>query len=58
MSTKVLVTGGTGLVGSAIKHIIREESSSNESWIFCSSKDADLWYFFVEIISITSINYN
>lgn len=42
MSMKVLVTGGTGLVGSAIKHAVAEESPANEEWIFCSSKDADL----------------
>ena len=39
----VLVTGGTGLVGSAIKYIIEtEEKKENETWIFVSSKDADL----------------
>lgn len=43
MSIKVLVTGGSGLVGSAIKQVITEESPTNEEWIFCSSKDADLW---------------
>lgn len=43
MLIKVLVTGGTGLVGSAIKKIIQDEQPANEKWIFCSSKDADLW---------------
>ncbi|KAL4703019.1 hypothetical protein ACJJTC_019237 [Scirpophaga incertulas] len=44
----VLVTGGTGLVGQAIKTIVDKEKSinskciSNETWIFCGSKDADL----------------
>lgn len=42
MSKKVLVTGGSGLVGSAIKQVIDEESPKDEEWIFCSSKDADL----------------
>ncbi|KAG5667977.1 hypothetical protein PVAND_015935 [Polypedilum vanderplanki] len=42
MSKKVLVTGGSGLVGSAIKNVINEESPADEVWIFCSSKDADL----------------
>ena len=45
----VLVTGGTGLVGSAIEHVIDTElvgsrfgRREGESWIFLSSKDADL----------------
>uniref|UniRef100_A0A2A4JI91 GDP-L-fucose synthase n=1 Tax=Heliothis virescens TaxID=7102 RepID=A0A2A4JI91_HELVI len=44
----VLVTGGSGLVGQAIKRIIEEEktlnndSVKNETWIFCGSKDGDL----------------
>jgi GDP-L-fucose synthase len=36
--TTVLVTGGTGLVGSAIKNV----KSNNYNWIFLSSKDCDL----------------
>ena len=36
---KVLVTGGTGLVGSAIKSI---HQSRNYQFIFLSSKDCDL----------------
>jgi len=54
MSTKptqsvVLVTGGTGLVGSAIQHIIKTEPvgsrfgrREDETWVFVTSKDADL----------------
>jgi GDP-L-fucose synthase len=45
----VLVTGGTGLVGTAIKHIIETEPAGSrfgkregETWIFASSKDGDL----------------
>ncbi|XP_045607495.1 GDP-L-fucose synthase [Procambarus clarkii] len=38
----VIVTGGTGLVGQAIQTVIKQNSSSNEKWIFLSSKDADL----------------
>ncbi|TFY73364.1 hypothetical protein EWM64_g10648 [Hericium alpestre] len=45
----ILVTGGTGLVGSAIQHIIETEPVGSrfgkrlgETWIFASSKDADL----------------
>ncbi|KAJ3277288.1 GDP-L-fucose synthase, partial [Borealophlyctis nickersoniae] len=44
----ILVTGGTGLVGSAIRHIIdtspdpRYAKRPNETWVFCTSRDADL----------------
>ncbi|CAL4116337.1 unnamed protein product, partial [Meganyctiphanes norvegica] len=38
----VLVTGGSGLVGMAIKTLIEKENFQNEEWIFLSSKDADL----------------
>ncbi|ESO04985.1 hypothetical protein HELRODRAFT_185540 [Helobdella robusta] len=39
----ILVTGGSGLVGQAIKKIVEtEEKRENEEWIFLSSKDADL----------------
>lgn len=46
----ILVTGGSGLVGQAIKTIIDEEqlkkdgSSKDETWIFCASLDGDLRY--------------
>lgn len=44
----ILVTGGSGLVGQAIKSVIDVEKqqetseSKSETWIFCGSKDADL----------------
>ncbi|KAL4232866.1 GDP-L-fucose synthase [Mactra antiquata] len=40
----ILVTGGTGLVGSAIKYVVTEggEQRPGEEWVFASSKDADL----------------
>ena len=41
--TVVLVTGGTGLVGKGIKYVVENgEGRKNESWVFLSSKDADL----------------
>ncbi|CAH7689814.1 GDP-L-fucose synthase [Phakopsora pachyrhizi] len=48
--TTVLVTGGTGLVGTALRELIESEPigsrygrrSQNERWIFLSSKDGDL----------------
>jgi len=39
---KVLVTGGTGLVGKAIEYIINKDPQNDEEWIFASSKCADL----------------
>ena len=38
----VLVTGGTGLVGSALQEIVAEEQPKGECWVFVGSKDADL----------------
>ena len=40
---RVLVTGGSGLVGKAIQKVLKEEGGAREEeWIFLSSKDADL----------------
>jgi GDP-L-fucose synthase len=41
----ILVTGGTGLVGSAIKYIVEHEADReqrNEEYFFISSKECDL----------------
>eukprot|EP00527_Entomoneis_sp_CCMP2396_P000264 CAMPEP_0198140010 /NCGR_PEP_ID=MMETSP1443-20131203/3242_1 /TAXON_ID=186043 /ORGANISM="Entomoneis sp., Strain CCMP2396" /LENGTH=324 /DNA_ID=CAMNT_0043802317 /DNA_START=86 /DNA_END=1060 /DNA_ORIENTATION=- len=38
----VMVTGGSGLVGSAIKNYVAEDTKDDETWIFLSSKDGDL----------------
>lgn len=38
----VLVTGGTGLFGKAIEHVVSQEKVPGENWIFASSKDANL----------------
>lgn len=40
--TKVLVTGGSGLVGSAIQWVIHNGVANDEDWVFLSSADADL----------------
>jgi len=49
MSTVILVTGGTGLVGKAIEHVINTEPANSrfgkktgETWVFASSKEGDL----------------
>ena len=34
----VLVTGGTGLVGSAIREVIEAEKPADEEWVYASSK--------------------
>ncbi len=41
---RVLVTGGSGLVGKAIEIVLKESENQrrDEEWIFISSKDADL----------------
>ncbi|XP_030627384.1 GDP-L-fucose synthase-like [Chanos chanos] len=41
---RVLVTGGSGLVGKAIERVVKEEGGAREGeeWIFLSSKDANL----------------
>ena len=48
-SDVILVTGGSGLVGKAIEHVINTEPEGSrfgkkpgETWIFASSKDGDL----------------
>lgn len=42
----ILVTGGSGLVGQAIKSVVNtetnDEGTPNETWVFCGSKDGDL----------------
>lgn len=45
--TKILVTGGTGLVGSALQWVVSNVSgdfgkASGEEWVFLSSADGDL----------------
>ena len=49
MANVGLVTGGSGLVGKAIEHIIQAEAEGSrfgkqpgETWIFASSSEADL----------------
>eukprot|EP00983_Pelagomonas_calceolata_P034977 1094730-Pelagomonas_calceolata.AAC.3 len=38
----VLVTGGGGLVGKAVQEVIAQSPPANETWVFATSKDADL----------------
>lgn len=54
MSKRILVTGGTGLVGKGLDDVIKEEISNglnNEEWFFIGSKDGDLTYVLFELIS-------
>jgi GDP-L-fucose synthase len=39
---RVLVTGGTGLVGQAIKHVVEQQGNTQDVWFYLSTKDADL----------------
>ncbi|XP_037944198.1 probable GDP-L-fucose synthase [Teleopsis dalmanni] len=39
---KILVTGGTGLVGKALEEVTKTEKQINEVWYFAGSKDGDL----------------
>ena len=40
---RILVTGGSGLVGKAIQSVVETDKLPNEEWFFVNSKDADLW---------------
>ncbi|KAM9235308.1 GDP-L-fucose synthase [Leptosomus discolor] len=43
VAKRILVTGGTGLVGRAIEKVVADgEGRPEEEWIFVSSRDADL----------------
>ncbi|XP_065525163.1 GDP-L-fucose synthase isoform X3 [Lathamus discolor] len=43
VARRILVTGGTGLVGKAIEKVVADgEGRPDEEWIFVSSRDADL----------------
>lgn len=43
MGKKILVTGGTGLVGMGIQKVVEtEEKNDEEEWVFLGSKDANL----------------
>lgn len=39
---KILVTGGSGLVGTSIQKLIKNDDDNNNEYIFISSKDCDL----------------
>lgn len=38
----IMVTGGSGLVGQAIRMYVEKNKRDNEEWIYLSSKDGDL----------------
>jgi len=38
----ILVTGGSGLVGQAIRMYVEQSPKPNETWVFLSSKDGDV----------------
>ena len=50
----VMVTGGTGLVGMALKREYEKTKPENEEWIFLSGRDADLRSVFSSISDLHS----
>ena len=59
MPNVVLVTGGSGLVGKAIQHVIEIEPEGSrfgrlpgETWIFARSSEGDLRYLYLYTFSI------
>lgn len=63
MSDVILVTGGTGLVGKAIQHIIETEPAGSrfgkrpgEKWVFASSAEGDLRYM-LSLLRPTPLSY-
>lgn len=38
----ILVTGGSGLVGSALQRVVAADKVPGEQWVFLRSKDGDL----------------
>ena len=50
---RVLVTGGTGLVGHGIQTALEDEDNmGDEEWFFVGTKDADLVYVDLYILYI------
>jgi len=55
---RILVTGGDGLVGSAIRHIAAvEEFREDEEWVFTTAREADLTYYFFLCDHVVNIVY-
>jgi GDP-L-fucose synthase len=52
----ILVTGGSGLVGRAIRDVVQDSKNENEEYIFLSSKDADLTYFTYIIFKLNNFS--
>lgn len=42
MGKRVLVTGGSGMVGQAIKDVVASGPRNEDQWTFAGSRDADL----------------
>ena len=60
MPTVILVTGSSGLVGQAIKHVLFDEAGDplfkareNEQWYFTNSSEADLRYIPLRLLLST-----
>ena len=56
---RILVTGGTGLFGSAIRSIVEAEPVAGEEWFFVGSSDANLlWGMLCRVCSSLSLDTN
>ncbi len=54
--SKIMVTGGSGLVGEALKAVVSEDPHPNEHWVFLSSKDGDLRFDSLYLSNMSSYN--
>jgi len=58
MTKKILVTGGSGLVGKALEHIVRISGEDINDWTFINSKNYDLSLMDETIRCFTTIRPN
>ena len=54
---RVLVTGGSGLVGRALREVVEGDPQPNEEWVFLSSSDGDLRYMLMWFLSNILLRY-
>lgn len=53
----ILVTGGNGLAGSALKQVVKVEGHDDEEWHFTTRVDADLTYDIILVIMFIMQRY-
>lgn len=57
-SKVILVTGGSGLVGQAIRTVVEADPKPDETWIFLCSKDGDLRFVLNSVSSVHFFLYS